>query len=59
MCASKLLHLRKATVCEQAIHRRRKILKVGEKMNCKLSGIDLAAIEAYLLIIKPGEFLEI
>ena len=28
-------------------------------MNCKSSGIDLAAIEAHLLIIRPGKCLEI
>ena len=32
---------------------------LGEKMNCKSSGIDLAAIEAHLLIIRPGKCLEI
>ena len=28
---------------------------LGEKMNCESSGIDLAAIEAHLLIIRPGK----
>ena len=27
---------------------------LGEKMNCKSSAIDLAAIEVHLLIIRPG-----
>ena len=28
---------------------------LGEKINCKSSRIDLVAIEAYLLIIRPGK----
>ena len=28
---------------------------LGEKVNCKSSGIDLAAIEVYSLIIRPGK----
>ena len=32
---------------------------LDEKMNCKSSRIDLAAIEAHLLIIRPGKCLEI
>ena len=30
-----------------------------KKMNCKSNGIDLAAIEVHLLIIRPGKCLEI
>ena len=32
---------------------------LGEKINCKSSRIDLVAIEAYLLIIRPGKCLKI
>ena len=32
---------------------------LDEKLNCKSSRIDLAAIEAHLLIIRPGKCLEI
>ena len=32
---------------------------LGEKLNFKSSGIDLAAIEVYSLIIRPGKCLEI
>ena len=32
---------------------------LSEKMNCRSSGIDLAAIEAHLLIIRHGKCLEI
>ena len=31
---------------------------LGEKINCKSSRIDLAAIEAHLLIIRPGKCLK-
>ena len=32
---------------------------IARKKNCNLSGIDLAAIEAHVLIIRPGKYLEI
>ena len=32
---------------------------LDEKINCKLSRIDLAAIEAHLLMIRPGKCLKI
>ena len=48
------------TLCQTTLHDQGCCHKfLSEKMNFKSSGIDLAAIEAHLLMIRPGKCLEI